>query len=294
MNYGKEFIILYNKELSFLKKESIIRIEKDYESPELEEELHHKYKREIQVKMNEITRKDNKEGVNSDLTQTSLAYMDKKYKVNRIENIINLDIYNSFIKYEQYSQYKNFTHFIQLYSKFLALNHIEKKISKNKDHFCYLLNKKKIKDFFKIRYIKDDLNVLVLDEKKLKTLNNDTQLNEEVEKKVIKKENYDNPFTENEQFFLIYYLFKHERSVNPKLSTYATIMILKITSGIFANLPLIRQKDTLYEKFHSGYDYGKKPNSEKRKILLSVLNKIKPFKLGPFTEYLHSEYTKTK
>ncbi len=162
MNYGREFIKIYNKNLSNFKKEIIKRIEKDYGSPNLDEDLRKEYLSEIQGKSNKIRKKDNKGEYNSGLTGLSLGFMSKAYKFNRVENIINEDIYNLFIEKEKYSSYQDFNQFLTVFSMFLVYNEYREFITSNQKVFNKHLNKEKIKSFFIIKNIKDDLNKLDL------------------------------------------------------------------------------------------------------------------------------------
>ncbi|WP_299160899.1 hypothetical protein [uncultured Tenacibaculum sp.] len=303
MNYGKEFIKLYNKELSAFKKEIIERIEKDYGSPEMANDLYSRYRSEIQGKIIDIKENDNKEGKETSLTGMSLGYMNKEYKFDRVENIINRDIYKYFLDNEKYAQYKDFSHFLQYFSKFLVLHSYSSFISENLEFFYSVLDQEKVNDFFDIKYIKDDLNVLVLSKEQseiLKAKNKKSIASEEpVEKAKIKvdniklnKENYDNPFTENEKFILIHYLFKHERSQENKLSAYEVTLILKMSCEAFTNKKLNKVKDTTYEKYHGGYDYYSVSKNKKKNNFKIVIEKCKVYKLNSFAEYLNHELFK--
>lgn len=166
MNYGRDFIELYNKDFSAFKKKIIARIKEDYNSPIMEEDLFSIYKNEIQKKINEIRKNDKKGEVSSSLTGISLGFMNKKYKFDRIQNIVNKDIYNCFQDYKQYSNYKDFDHFLQVFSKFLVLHNYSAFLRENYKDFYSFLSKKKVDFFFNIKYIKNDLNILFLNNKK--------------------------------------------------------------------------------------------------------------------------------
>ncbi len=296
MNYGKEFIKLYNKELSAFKKVIIERIEKDYSSPEMANDLYSKYSSEIQERINTIKKNDNKGIKESSLTGISLGYMNKKYKFNRIENIINRDVHTYFLSNEKYSQYKDFSHFIQCFSEFLVLQSYSSFLHKNIKLFYSLLDQEKAKFFFNIKYIKDDLNILILSNEHLETFENEKKENfvlEEVNKKVkSSKQKYDNPFTEDEKFILTHYLFKHERLQEKKLSVYELTLILKISCEVFTNKRLDKIKDTTYEKYHKGYGYYSVSKKEKRTKLNTLIDKCETFELKVFSQYLYNQLSK--
>lgn len=161
MNYGKEFIELHNKELSTFKKEFITRIEKDYESPLIDQDLFKIYANFIQGEINKNLEFDDKEGHRTSIMGTCWTYLvQKSYKSNRIENIFERDIRKYYLDHCEYSKYSSFEHFMQLLSKFSVLREFSKLLSQNQDLFCKLYSKREIKRLFIIKYIKDDLNKL--------------------------------------------------------------------------------------------------------------------------------------
>ncbi|AZJ33780.1 hypothetical protein [Tenacibaculum mesophilum] len=302
MNYGKEFIKLYNEELSAFKKVITERIEKDYGSPEMANDLYSKYNSEIQRRVNNLKEKDNIGMKESSLTGISLGYMyGKEYKFNRVENIINRDVYQYFLSNGKCSQYKNFSHFIQCFSKSLTLHSYRSFLNENRKLFYSLLDEEKANEFFNIKYIKDDLNVLTISKKHLETSENKNKENftlQEVDKKAetknvnLNKEKHENPFTEEEKFILIHYLFKHERSQEKKLSVYELTLILKISCGVFTDKRLEKVKDTVYEKYHKGYDYYSVSKKEKRNKLNILIDKCEAYELKVFSQYLHNQLSK--
>ncbi|CAM1346375.1 hypothetical protein [Tenacibaculum crassostreae] len=298
MNYGKEFIKLYNEELSAFKKVIIKRIEKDYGSPEVSNDLYSKYVNEMRREKNEIEKNDNKGRKETSITGISLGYMNKQYKFNRIENIVNRDIYNYFMDHAQNSQYKDFNHFLECYSKYLVLLNYSLFLSENLRLFCSFIDEEKARVFFNIKYVKNDLNVLVLSKEAVGSKKSIPS--EEADKKVEKnnaklnKEAYDNPFTEEEKFILIRYLFEYERTQEKKLSVYELTLILKISCDVFTGKKLEKVKDTVYEKYHKGYIYYGGSDREKKNRLKILIEKCKAFKLNNFAEYLNHEMFKMK
>ncbi|WP_299711002.1 hypothetical protein [uncultured Tenacibaculum sp.] len=298
MNYGKEYIKLHNKELSAFKKEIIERIEKDYGSPEIANDLYTRYRSEIQQRINDIRENDNKGNKESSISGISQGYMsNKQYKFDRVENIINRDVYQYFLKHSQYSQYKDFGHFIKCFSKLSILLYYSSYLSDHRKLLCYLIDKEKAKDFFNIKYIKDDLNQLTLSKENIAIIEQNFSNKKVIEKTeiknvAIKNQDNNNPFTEDEKFILIHYLFKHERSQNKKLSTYELTLILKISCGVFANRKLDKIKDTIYEKYHKGYDYYSIPKKEKKEKLNALIEKCEKFELKFFSQYLYNQLSK--
>lgn len=157
MNYGEEFVKIYNKEFSLFRKDTIERIEKDYGSPDDDEDLHKVYLNELYGKSNKIRKKDNKGEYSSGLTGLSLGLMSKKYKYNRIQNIVNKDIHKLFNDKQKYSQYSNFGEFLKLFSKFLIITHHQNFLRNNQKEFIKLLNKEKINSFFINKINKDGI-----------------------------------------------------------------------------------------------------------------------------------------
>ncbi|WP_075344544.1 hypothetical protein [Tenacibaculum agarivorans] len=298
MNYGKEYIKLHNKELSAFKKIITKRIEKDYSSPEIADDLFTRYNSEIQQRINDIRENDKKGYKESSISGISQGYiMNKQYKFDRVENIINRDVYQYFLKNAEYSQYKNFNHFIEYFSELSVLLTYKSFLHQNRKLFCLLLDKEKIKDFFNIRYVKDDLNILTLSKENIAIIEQNFQtekVNHETKVKITeaKNQNHNNPFTEDEKFILIHYLFKHERSQDRKLSTYELTLILKISCSVFANKKLDKIKDTPYEKYHKGYDYYKIPKKEKKEKLNILIEKCETFELKIFSQYLYNQLSK--
>ena len=264
-------------------------------------DLYSNYSSEIQRSINDLKKNDNKGVKKTSLTSMSIGYVnDKEYKSNRIENIINRDIYQCFLSNGECSQYKDFIHFIQCFSKFLALKNYGSFLRENSKLFCSLLDEEKVDGFFNIKYIKNDLNVLILNKEVLERANS-IPLERVVKKDEIKvtdiklnKENYDNPFTEEEKFILMHYLFKHERLQEKKLSVYELTLILKISCDVFTSKKLEKIKDTVYEKYHNGYAYYSVSDREKKSRLKILIEKCKGFKLDKFAEYLNHEMFKTK
>ncbi|WP_299676394.1 hypothetical protein [uncultured Tenacibaculum sp.] len=297
MNYGKEYIKLCNKELSAFKREIIERIEKDYGSPETANDLYTKYSSEIQQRINDVRENDKKGNKESSISGISQGYISsKQYKFDRVENIINRDIYQYFLKHSEYSKYKDFEHFIECFSKLSNLLHFSSFLSKHRKLFCFLIDQEKVNDFFNIKYIKDDLNQLTLSKENIVIEQNfsDQKIIEKTEIKNVetKNQNNNNPFTEDEKFILIHYLFKHERSQNKKLSTYELTLILKISCSAFTNKKLEKIKDTTYEKYHKGYDYYKIPKKEKKEKLNTLIEKCEKFELKFFSQYLYNQLSK--
>ncbi|MGJ8743815.1 hypothetical protein [Polaribacter sp.] len=277
MNYGKEFIELYNKDFSTFKKEILARIKEDHDSPKMEEELYATYKNEIHGKMNEIRENDNKDEKSSSLIGYCIASMNKKYKVDRIQNIINLDIYNYFQNYKQYTQYKDFKHFLQLYSKFLVLHNYGSFLDKNSQDFCTQLRKEKIKAFFNIKYIKDDLNILVLNNKK--ELQKESK---ELVSKLIELE-------DNEKSILLNILFFHlNDSLGKDIPITEKYRLLILCSSVLKeeDFSKIKTGYKTFDYFKLGTNKTQKFKGDKRIAIENIIDKLK--KLNGLKEIINS------
>ncbi|WP_397445980.1 hypothetical protein [Polaribacter sp. R77954] len=162
MNYGQEFIKLHNTELFTFKNEFINKIEKDYDSPLEDEDLYDVYKNYIQGKLNEIKENDSKDGYSTSIMGICCTYLEqKKYKVDRVENIFKRDIKIYFSNHHKYSKYENFNHFLTLFSKYTVLRQYSNLLYDNRSLFCEELSKKDIKSFFIIKKTEDGLDSLV-------------------------------------------------------------------------------------------------------------------------------------
>tara|TARA_R110002074_G_scaffold195789_8_gene362333 strand:+ start:1150 stop:2028 length:879 start_codon:yes stop_codon:yes gene_type:complete len=280
MNYGEEFIKLYNKELSSFKKELIIRIEKDYNSPEMDNDLLYKYKSEIQGDLNEIIQNDNKGETSSGITDISLGFMNKNYKSNRIENIINIDIYNYFVDHQKYSQYTDFKNFIEIYSKFLVAFTFRGFMTDYSKQFCKLLSKKEIESFFNIKNIKDDLNLLdpYFGNKK-KELQNESK---ELLSKRIELE-------DNEKSILLNILFFHLKdSTTKKIPLTEKYRLLILCSSVLKEEDFFKIKTGFktFDYFKHGINKTRKFKGEKRIMIENIINKLE--KLDGLKEVINS------
>ena len=268
MNYGKDFIELYNKYFSVFKKEIIARIKEDHDSPEMEKDLHRTYKNEIQGKINEIRKNDSKGEKSSSLTGISLGYMNKEYKSDRIENIVNRDIYNYFQSNQQYTQYKDFNHFIQLYSKFLVLHNYSSFLTENYEDFYTFLKKEKIKDFFKTKYIENDLNILVLDKEKTNT--NEKLL---LEKSLT-------TLTSKEKMILLHVLFHQFKDSGLYNLSMEYFRVLALCSDCLkeGDIYNAHTNNTLFNYFNKGIGLSTKTKKSKAEDINIIQNKIIPIK----------------
>jgi hypothetical protein len=276
MNYGKDFIELYNKYFSVFKKEIIARIKEDYDSPEMEEDLYLTYKNEIQEKINEIRKNDSKGDKTSSLTGYCLGFMNKKYKADRIQNIVNLDIYNCFQSNKQYTQYKDFNHFLELYSKFLVLHNYSSFLNKNYQDFCTQIRKKKIDDFFKIKYIKDDLNILVLNNKK--ELQKESK---ELVSNLIELE-------DNEKSILLSILFFYlNDSLSEGIPKTEKYRLLILCSSVLKEEDFYKIKTGYksFDYFKFGVNKGQKFKGDKRIMMENIIEKLK--KLNGLNEIIN-------
>ena len=263
MNYGKDFIELYNKDFSAFKKKIIARIKEDYNSPIMEEDLHITYKSEIQRNSNEIRKNDKKGERSSDLTSISLGFMNKKYKFDRIQNIVNIDIYNHFQEHRQYSKYKDFDHFLQLFSKFLVLHNYSKFLRENYKDFYSFLNKQKVENFFNIKYTKNDLNILFLDnQKELQKISRDTNIS-----KIIELE-------DNEKSILLNILLFH---LNKEIPTTEKYRLLILCSSVLKEEHFydIKTGYKSFDYFKLGINKTNKFKVDKRKAIENIINKLK-------------------
>jgi hypothetical protein len=273
MNYGENFIELYNKDFSTYKKEIIARIEKDYGTPEIEEDLYATYKNEILRKINEIRKNDK----SSSLTSFSLGCMNKKYKFNRIENIVNRDIYNYFQSKHQYTNYKNFKHFIQLFSKYLVLHNYSSYLKENHKDFHTFLKKEKIKDFFKIKSIKNDLNILVLNNKK------------EIQKKSTDSISKRIELEDNEKSILLNILFYHlNDNLGKGIPTTEKYRLLILCSSVLKEEDFFEIKTGYknFDYFKLGINKTQKFIGDKRILIESIIDKLE--KLNHLNEVINS------
>jgi hypothetical protein len=290
MNYGKDFIKLYNKKLSVFKKEIIDRIEKDYELPDSNEDLLKKYKNEIYGKINEIKDLDNKDGYSSSLVGISRGYMDKKYKFDRIENIINKDVLSNFLEKKKYSKYQDFSMFLNSFSEYLVLHEYEKRLRDNYELFYKLIESKDVKSFFEIKYIKDDLNEL-LDCKK-----NDLKLIIiEKENEVIVKEKEMIPsiiLNDDEKLLLLHLLYVCTRNVSYKLNPVEFLSVMKVTKDVHYEKKMQDFYGTDYRKVKGGIGYYKGDSSKIRSMLDRIDGICNDYKLTVIKDYIRNIYPK--
>ncbi len=291
MNYGKNFIITYNKEFSAFRKELILRIERDYDSPEMDSELYSKYNNEIHGKINELKENDNNGELSSSLTGISLGYMSKQYKFDRIENIINRNVYSYFLSHQKYSKYESFISFLEFFSKSLTLHNYSDFLRNNSNEFYYFLDKKDVKNFFKIKYVKDDLNQLVADKKNVKIENSNNNIEIEVLNLKEEKKNY-NPFSNNQKFILLNAFISCLQDDAYEIPDVESLSILKISSSALIDLPLAKNYGTEYKKFSKGVNYSKKNNREKKNELIIIREECLKLELIEISKYLTTEIRK--
>jgi hypothetical protein len=281
MNYGKEFIKLHNKELSTFRKEFIARIEKDYESPLMEEDLFKSYANFIQGEINKNQQFDNKKGSNTSIMVICWTFLlEKRYKINRIENIFERDIFNYYLDHYKYSNYNSFDHFMQLLSKFSVLREFSKLLRQNRDLFCKLLSKREIKKIFIIKYNKDDLNKLdtYIDNKKKEP----QKESKELVSKVIELE-------DNEKSILLNILFFHLNDISSKdipLTEKYRLLILCSSVLKEEDFSKIKTGYKTFDYFKLGINKTQKFNGDKRILIENIIDKLK--KLSGLNELINS------
>jgi hypothetical protein len=258
----------------------------------MEEDLHKRYTNEIYGKENDIKENDNKEGKLSSLMGISLGYMNKDYKFNRVENIVNIDIQKYFLKHYQYSKYENFEHFIQLFSNYLVLHSFNEFLRINNEIFCKLLYNENIKAFFKIKIVKDDLNVLVLDKAYDNSKKENVLDNELIKNKPITS------LTQNEKLILLHIMFNYFIDKIKEIPPTEYFRILALCSDIIEEKDFYRisNNNTKYRYFSLGVNASeKKFSGDKRIMIENIIKKIEKLpKISKFvkalTDYKFNEF----
>lgn len=287
INYGEEFIKLYNKELSSFKKEIVKRIIEDYGSPLLNDNLYNNYTRFLNDLIKEIEKTISNNGLYYVVLEQCYDFMDNDFKFERTKNIININFKNYFDTHKENFGNKEFIYFLKQFTKYYVIKQYLKFLRDNKKAFFEHIDNKSINEFFITKYVKNDLNEL-------------KDYSFEIEKKLINKENtkenfkeekggFNNPFSNDEKFIILHYLFEHERYHKPKLSSYEITLLLKITTDCFKGFNPKTKRDTSYDKFHKGYKHYEVSNRIKSDKLATLISKLKKINNGKFVMFLENK-----
>jgi hypothetical protein len=265
MNYGKEFIKLYNKEFSLLKKEIITMVEKDYDSPKMNNALLHEYKQEIEQQIYDLKKNDSKRGTSSSLTGISLGLMNKEYKFDRIQNIINLDVQEHFVSRKEYSQYDNFTHFLQIYSKVFARINYNMFLSDYDKDFYLFFNERNITGFFNISYKNNGLNSLKKHQVEAKKIENHCELIS---------------LTQNEKMIILHVLIHYTTIKKYEIPNTECFRILSLcASGLEeGDFNLANTNSTKFNYFNKGVLHSSKFKGDKRIMVEKIIEKLEGLK----------------
>lgn len=285
MNYGEEFLKVYNNEFLSLKKDFIKNLIHNFEADETFVIIFDKYVTKLYRIQEEQYSKDS---ILIDCWE-EFWFRYSKYKKNALKNIINKNILEKYNKNQlnKFATIWTYSDFIVALARLSVAKDFEKRIKKDIEEIEIAFDNKDVSEVLKVKkqenaeYLIEYSKPFVKPQTKEKNKNIPKEQNEQIE--------FSNPFSKDEKFILLHYMLNHERKMDKKLSTYEVALILKITSGCFSNKDLVKKRDTDYEKLHKGYKYYSKTSNKKKELMKILITKIRKFSFIAFEEYLLSE-----
>jgi hypothetical protein len=290
INYGEEFIKLYNKEFSSFKKIIVKRIIEDYGSPVLNDILYNNYKRFINelIKVTEKTISDN--GVYYIVLEQSYDLMDNDFKFERTKNIINIDFKNYFESYKENFGNTEFIYFLKQFTKYYVFKQYLKFLRDNKKAFFEHIDNKSINEFFITNYVKNDLNQL---KDYPSEIEKNPEFKEEKQIEINKKEQISLIIlNDDEKLLLLHLLYVCSRNANYKLNPVEFLSAIKLTNDVHNGKNLQDFYGTDYKKIKDGLKYYQGNNS-KIKMMLDQINKIcTDYQLSVIKDFIRTIYPK--
>lgn len=289
MNYGEEFIKYHNKEFTAFKIIIIDRITEDYSSPFLNDDLYNHYTRFIGNLIKELEKALGNEGVYFIVLEHCYdLIVEKNFKIDRTKNIINIHFKNYFQTHSNDFEGMKFSSFLKIFSKYYTLKQYLKFLRENKKALFDYIDNKNIKEFFVIKYKKNDLH-------KLKK--HPTEIQSDPETKDLKQTEIQGneklssiKLNEDEKLLLLHLLFMCNRNISYKLNAVEFLSVMKLTKDVHNGKKLQDFYGTDYKKIKNGLKYYKGNNS-KIKLMLDQINEIcGEYKLSVIKEYIRSIY----
>jgi hypothetical protein len=280
MNYGEQFVEIYNDEFLKLKKDLIDYLEGHFNSDFSFSALFDNFLKELSKLLKTQSSKDELLMI----CRIDFFYRYIGYTKNAAVNTINKDIYKKYINNLELesSKIKDYEEFTISLAKLTLYEDFKYVFKKYKNQIENGFEKQ---DVSKILKIKKQTNAEYLlyyfDPKKEPLIKDD--LKTDFEENLFK-----NPFTKDEKVLLMFYLLNYERLEEKKLSIYELTLVLKLTSGGFEGEKLVKERGTLYDKINKGLNHYAVCN--RKSILKVLLKKIKKFNVGKFEEYLSHQF----
>ena len=276
MNYGEQFVEIYNNEFLKLKKDLIDYLEDNFNSDYTFTTIFDKFLIKLDNLQRDQYEKDNiLMGCYEDFWFRYLTY-----SKNAAINIVNNNIFDRFSKNLELKSCKitDYNEFTNSLAKLCLYQDFEKVFRNSQNQIEAGFQNQDVSKIFKIKKQTNAEYLLSCFEKKNETLI------KEIPKTDFKENVLINPFTKDEKILLMYYLLEYERFQDKKLSIYNLTLILKLSSGGFEDEMLVKKKDTLYEKINNGINHYALCNRKAK--LKALLDKIKKFDLDAFEQYL--------
>lgn len=288
MNYGEEFLKVYNNEFLSLKKDFIKNLIHNFEADETFVIIFDKYVTKLYGIQEEQYSKDS---ILIDCWE-EFWFRYNKYKKNALKNIINRNILEKYNKNQlnKFATISTYSDFIVALAKLSVAKDFERRIRKDREEIEMAFINKDVSKILKVK--KQENAEYLIDYSKPFVKPQTKETNKNIPEEQSKQIELTNPFSKDEKFILLHYMFRHERTMVKKLSTYEITLILKITNECFSNKDLVKKRDTDYEKLHKGYKYYSKTSNEKKELMKILISKIEKFYFAAFEEYLLSELHK--
>lgn len=287
MNYGKEFIKIYNNEFLKQKKDFKDYLKENFDSDYSYTTLSDNYLRKLSTLKKTQYNKDN--FITNCREDFWFRYL--KYHNNAAINIVNSEIQDRFNENltRTSSKIKDFKIFINALAKYSLLMDFEDVFREKQDEIREAFKKHDLSSVFKIKKKSNAEYLLSYFEKKEEKSITD-QKKESKSETLTTPKLLENPFTNNEKFILMNILLNNIGNEEIKITTYEIPLILKLSSGAYHKEPLHTKKDTLHEKTNKGIQYYAK--SSQKKILKKLILKMDKFDCPNFKEHL--EFTLLK
>jgi hypothetical protein len=288
MNYGEEFIKKYNEYLKKCCDEYPLRFSKNDNSNLTFSRLFADIELNIYDELDALaSRKKAQDFFNS--CHGLLRKHKQDYEKDLTITIIENEIQQFFKKNKIQSDFTNFSDFIDAFSNYLSLYHMQEYIRTEGYLFKKLFKNGRQGFFLKIKIRKNELNFLEDDSK-----------NKKSSKDLIIKTNDNNNnnlvpsilLNDDEKLLLLHILFNCSKKTNYDLNEVEFLAILRITKDVHKGKNIDERYDTPYKKIKNGLKYYGEGNLVKKKMLNQIVKICSSYKLNVTKEYIRSIYPK--
>ena len=294
MNYGENFINIYNKEFIKIKLEFLKYLEGNFTADETFPGIFDGFLNKLYDLQKTYYNQD------SFLMESweDFWFRYSKYNNNAAKNIIDkiiLEKFNKNISSNSRSKIKDYPVFLELLAHLSIYKDFERLIRDNYDKIEEGFKKKKVEDFLKVKKQKNEEYLVhyFIPKKNNKILENIKIDDFKGKTNDAVKNTYPmNPFDDDQKFIIINALLHCLRSEDFKISNIEVLLILKITSSSLINSPIEKSVATDYKKITQGINFSKKDNRTKRNQLTVLREMCLKLNLTEISRFFQIEMNK--